>query len=86
MFHGKQIINNKVYYFDENTGALKKNIEKYINGYWYYFGSDGSMQVGFVKLPDGRIVYYNEQGQMQYGKQIINGKTYFFNKETGNEE
>lgn len=44
------------------------------------------MQVGFVKLPDVRIVYYNEQGQMQYGKQIINGKTYFFNKETGNEE
>ena len=86
MFHGKQIINNKVYYFDENTGALKKNIEKYINGYWYYFGSDGSMQVGFVKLPDGRVVYYNEQGQMQYGKQIINGKIYFFNKETGNEE
>ncbi|MFM9597500.1 hypothetical protein ACKI1O_50245 [Streptomyces scabiei] len=30
-----------------------------------------------------KTVYYNSQGQMQYGKRVINGKTYNFDKKSG---
>ncbi|MFR0584498.1 GH25 family lysozyme [Limosilactobacillus mucosae] len=86
MLHGIQTVNDKKYAFDQWTGALKKNYEVKINGYWYYFGSDGSMQTGFVTLTDTgnkRLVYYNAEGQMQYGWQTINGKKYYFNVWTG---
>ncbi|MFT8425770.1 MAG: hypothetical protein ABF630_09935 [Liquorilactobacillus sp.] len=30
-----------------------------------------------------KTVYYNSQGQMVYGKQVIAGKTYYFDTKTG---
>ena len=42
------------------------------------------MSTGLTYLADQKkTVYYNDKGQMQYGKQIIDGKTYEFDKVTG---
>ena len=61
--------------------------EKKINGYWYLFGKGtGAMSFGFQNLNTygkNKTVYYNSQGHMLYGKQIINGKTYYFDTTTG---
>ena len=81
MKKGLTNINGNNYYFD-NSGVMVTG-QKNISGNWYMFNDQGIMQTGFVHIPSqNKIVYYSEDknklGQMQYGKNEINGKTYYF--------
>ena len=77
---GLKNINGKYYYF---SPTMAKNIEKEIDGAWYYFGSDGAAKTGWYTLSDGRLVNYNSQGQMYHGEAKIDGKWYYFDPTTG---
>ena len=83
MLYGKQKIEGKTYYFHTSSGALEKGKEVQIAKKWYYFKpKTGEMATGWIDLPKKRV-YYGENGAMLYGKQKIEGKTYYFHTSSG---
>lgn len=82
MLFGKHQIGDFNYYFDEMSG---KNVggEKYIAGKWYHFDEvTGIMTIGWYDYPDKRV-YYAVTGEMLFGKQIIEGNTYYLDVRKG---
>ena len=77
---GLNEINNKKYYFDEN-GIMKKGIIN-INGTNYLFNEEGVLETGFKKEND-KIYFYNENKDKLRGLNLIEGKRYYFDFETG---
>lgn len=69
--------------FDENGNMVKG--EDFRNDGWYYFDPDtGAVAVGAMVLEDGRKVYYDPVTcKMLRGKQMIDGKTYYFDRTDG---
>ena len=48
----------------------------------YYFGNDGFMRIGWIK-EDGYVGYANQDGKIARGEAEVNGKSYYFQPETG---
>jgi|GEM_PF-4259998 len=84
MVYGKQTIDGDTYYFNEVTGVMEGD-QKKIDGYYYYFDeTTGKMITGWKEIAkQNKTVYYDEEGHMLYGKQTIDGDTYYFNVWTG---
>lgn len=74
--------NGKYYYY---LNGIELKGQHYIEGSWYCFDyMDDFMITGlYSDKVKGETYYFNSEGQMQYGKQIIDGKEYYFNPETG---
>lgn len=84
MASGWQRIGGNFYYFyaygSENYGKLVKE-SRNINGTWHEFYDDGSLKTGFC-YDDGNT-YYMLNGSLAGGWQEVDGKHYYFYKETG---
>lgn len=71
--------NGRWYYYDNSkkrTGWLKSGSK------WFYLkpDKDGEMATGWLKY-NSHWFYFNSKGYMLTGKQVIDGKTYAFNKD-----
>ena len=82
MLYGNQTIDGKKYYFDKITGVMAKDMERVEGGHWVYYGLDGVKAVGWTEH-HGHKYYYDVTGWMMYGRQTIDGRTYFFDSVTG---
>ncbi len=73
------------YYFSKeraNLGQMHKGI-LYNSNAWYYLGdTDGIMKRGWYTSSDGATYYLDGVGVMKLGFQEIDGKQYYFSKET----
>ncbi|MBQ8927696.1 MAG: hypothetical protein IJ055_05400 [Oscillospiraceae bacterium] len=76
MQYGWQHIDNKMYFFDTETGQSKIGWQ-FISGGTYYFGTDGVRRTGFQTIGVSRY-YFNSAGLLQTGFQTIGGKVYYF--------
>jgi glucan-binding YG repeat protein/GH25 family lysozyme M1 (1,4-beta-N-acetylmuramidase) len=76
-------IEGKQYYFDKLTGMLK-NVEKQLNGAWYYYAEDGArFGTGWAEPVEGRICYYDGDAGMLFGEQTIDGQPYLLDISLG---
>ena len=76
---------NKVgkYYFNPKTGARVENCWYKIDSAYYYFDKNGVLQTGWINV-NGKRYYSNASGKRVTGwQQNIDGRKYFFNKNTG---
>jgi len=73
---GWQYVEEKLYYFAPDTGAMATGWQT-IDNHRYYFGDTGVRTVGWQTLSDG-IYYLGEDGKMASGWQQIDGKNYLF--------
>ncbi len=81
---GLKVIDGKTYYFDQNTGVMAKSTFMNVDGKRYYFGSTGAAPTltGFGYVGADKY-YFNGDGSVSRGLQVIDGKTYYFDEETG---
>ena len=70
-------INDKKYFFGDN--GVMQTRWKMLSRKWYYFGTGGFMITGWKHI-GGNWYYFTDKG-MVTGLQVIDGKTYRFNKE-----
>ncbi len=77
-------LDDKYYYFDEQTGAAITGL-KYVpaHGKYYYFQGAEGVAKGFRTDSDGIRYFSPTTGTMQFGFKTIEGKYYHFNEETG---
>ncbi|MDY3917640.1 MAG: hypothetical protein SOZ59_01405 [Candidatus Limivivens sp.] len=84
---GKQVFgwfkssNNRVYYFDPDTGARTKYWRE-IDGTTYWFNRLGVMQKGWRTISGSQYYFDQNTGEVLTGFQSIDGKQYYFD-ETG---
>ena len=81
--YGKTYINGKIYYFDNETGAMKSsgwNKESFDDDYvkWYYANPNGELKTQSWYLEKGKWYYFDEDGQMVTGIRNVGNKYYFF--------
>ena len=91
--YGKTYIDGKIYYFDNDTGAMITGSwieESYYDDYfettfvdWYYANSNGELKVNTWYLENGKWYYFDEDGVMVTGIRGIGNKYYFFDYNTG---
>ena len=76
----------KRYYFDPETGYMKKGSQT-LNDKKYYFDLEtGEMKTGFVTLTGSNgpfTYYYLPEGGIAYGFNVIDGNTYYFDTSSG---
>ena len=76
-YGSSKIIDNEVYYFEDN-GFLKKNQWIVMTGLTTYVGEDGKRAAYWTKI-DGAWYYFDRQtGSMYTGTHTIDGKSYTF--------
>ena len=69
---------NKIYFFDQKTGAMLTNAWCKSGDEWYYAGKNGELQTGWLNLAN-KWFYLNPDGySMVTGTNVIGGKTYYF--------
>ena len=74
---------NEIYYFDKDNGNLVTNQFVNRDNSWYYFGADGKAVSGFQTI-NGQNLYFHEYGVQAKGQLVtIDGKTYYFDPNTG---
>ncbi len=71
-----QYIEEKLYYFDPETGEMTTGWRK-IDKNSYYFDENGIRATGWLQLADGTY-YLSENGKMVTGAYQINGQNYYF--------
>ena len=77
VFGGSRIIDNYVYFFEDN-GFLRKNQWIKATGLTTYVGEDGKRAAGWTKI-DGSWYYFDKQtGDMYTGSHKIDGTSYTF--------
>ena len=79
---GWKMIGDKWYYFESDYGNRIANAWQKIDGKMYFFNQDGVMQTGWV-ADDKGIHYCNGSGALITGRQQIDGKWYYFEKNYG---
>ena len=77
---GWQKLGEDIYYLSQDGSALTGT--QILGNESYYFSEDGKMQIGWVELSDGPH-YFDANGTMVYGFQVIDGKIYYLDPETG---
>ncbi|SCW27688.1 Glucan-binding domain-containing protein (YG repeat) [Ruminococcaceae bacterium YRB3002] len=77
--YGPEWISGKLYFFNNNTGAMMTAGWKMINGEYHYFYSGGNSAVGWVKISKKWYYFDKSDGHMYEGLYKIDGKWYFFN-------
>lgn len=79
-YTGWQYIDEKLYYFQPETGNMATGWQK-VDESTYYFGQDGVRATGWQEI-DNASYYLGEDGKIVTGWQRIDGKSYLFT-ETG---
>lgn len=79
---GGYLIDGKRYFFDVDTGKAKVGPYKRENGKTYYYNGKNGVGTGFIKV-GGELHLYDDEGIEQYGRKQVNGKYYYFDKQTG---
>lgn len=73
---GWQYIDEKLYYFQSDNGAMATGWQK-VEDNRYYFGQDGVRATGWQEV-DNSTYYLGDDGKMVTGWQQIDGKSYLF--------
>lgn len=79
---GGYLIDGKRYFFDVDTGKAKVGPYKRENGKTYYYNGMKGVGTGLIKV-GSELHFYDDEGIEQYGRQLVNGKYYYFDKQTG---
>jgi len=82
---GLQIIDGKKYYFNEQTGYQEIGFKNVENDLYFFSCKDKAASQGW-KAAYGNVWYQNEEGKVVRGLQIVDGKKYYFNEQTGYQE
>ena len=90
---GWKVIDGKTYYFDTYSGRAKGSTRVYDSNHEkykvYLFNEDGALitEPGIHTYHEDwggeRKIYVNNRGEVQSGWQIIDGKTYYFDRYSG---
>ncbi len=75
---GLKEINNKTYYFNEFSHEMYKDDLIYLDGHTYMFDQSGAMVKNGWYKSYNEWTYSDSKGRLVDGKQVINGKTYYF--------
>ncbi|MCR5812404.1 MAG: MBL fold metallo-hydrolase [Lachnospiraceae bacterium] len=76
MLTGRQMFDGNTYFFND-AGVMQTGWYKYGDN-WFFLRSSGAMQIGWVSS-GGKWYYLASDGTMLKGRQVVDGKTYFFN-------
>ena len=82
MLTGGYLIDGKRYFFDVDTGKAKVGPYKRENDKTYYYNGKNGVGTGLIKV-GSELHLYDDEGIEQYGRKLVNGKYYYFDKQTG---
>jgi len=82
---GLQLVEGKRYYFNETTGYQEIGF-KQVGEDLYFFSSKNKAATQGWKAAYGNVWYQNADGKVVRGLQIVEGKKYYFNLQTGYQE